>query len=76
MSEENGTLGTSILLFLLGAAAGAAVVALVTPKSGPDLREEIKDLAWKLKRSAKESGTAIRSVWASEDEAKHEEPGA
>ena len=76
MSEENGTLGTSILLFLLGAAAGAAVVALVTPKSGPDLREEIKDLADKLKRRAKDSGTALRSVWAPENQSKHEEPGA
>ena len=40
MSEENGALGQNLLLFLLGAAAGAVVVALVTPKSGPDLRAE------------------------------------
>ena len=65
MSEENGALGTNLLLFLLGAAVVAAVVALVTPKSGPDLREEIKDLADKLKRRAKDSGTALRSVRAS-----------
>jgi len=76
MSDENGTLGTNLLLFLLGAAAGAAVVALVTPKSGPDLREEIKDLAQKLKRKTKESKTALRSVWASEDEPEPKEPGA
>lgn len=76
MSEDNGALGTNLLLFLLGAAAGAAVVALLTPKSGPDLREDIKDLASKLKRSARESGSALRSVWASGDGPKREEPGA
>ena len=45
MSEEKGTLGSNLMFFLLGAAAGAVVVALTTPKSGPDLRGDIKDLA-------------------------------
>jgi gas vesicle protein len=76
MSEENGALGQNLLLFLLGAAAGAVVVALVTPKSGPDLRAEIGDLTDKLKRKAKEMGTALSSVCASGDEPEHEEPGA
>jgi gas vesicle protein len=76
MSDENGAPGTNLLLFLLGAVVGAAVVALVTPKSGPDLREEIKDLADKLKRKTRNSGIALRSVWASENQSKREEPGA
>ena len=76
MSEENGALGTNLLLFLLGVAAGAVVVALVTPKAGPDLRAEIKDLVYKLKCKVKEVGVAPSSVCASGDETKHEEPGA
>ena len=76
MSEENRALGTNLLLFLLGAASGALVVALVTPKTGPDLRAEIKDLAYKLKCKVKEAGMDPNSVCASCDEPKLEEPGA
>jgi len=76
MSEENGVLKTNLLLFLLGAAAGAAVVALVTPKSGPDLREDIKELARMLKRKTRESESALRSVWKGEDEPASKEPSA
>ena len=76
MSDDRGSLGTGILLFLLGAAAGAVVVALVTPKSGQDLRAEIGDLTDKLKRKAKEVGIALSSVCASGDEPNHEEPDA
>ena len=75
MSEENGALGKNLLLFLLGAAVGAVVVALVTPKSGPGLRAELEDLTDKLKRKAKEVGIALSSVCASGDEPKHEELG-
>ena len=35
------------------------VVALTTPKSGPDLRADIKGLAGRLKRKAKEAGMAL-----------------
>ena len=56
MSDENSSLGTGILLFLLGAAAGAVVVALTTPRTGPDLRSDIKDLSARLKRRAKAAG--------------------
>ena len=76
MSEENGALGKNLLFFLLGAAVGAVVVALVTPKNGPDLRAEIGDLTDKLKRKAKEVGIALSSVCASGDEPNHEEPDA
>jgi gas vesicle protein len=69
-------LGKNLLFFLLGAAVGAVVVALVTPKSGSDLRAEIEDLTDNLKRKAKEVGIALGSVRASGDEPEHEEPGA
>jgi hypothetical protein len=53
MSDENSSLGTGILLFLLGAAAGAVVVALTTPKTGPDLRTDLRDFSGRLKRRAR-----------------------
>ena len=73
MSEEKGTLGSNLMFFLLGAAAGALVVALTTPKSGPDLRGDIKDLAGRLKRKAREAGVALCPVCGEEGEHEHDE---
>jgi gas vesicle protein len=56
MSDDQGSLGTGILLFLLGAAAGAVVVALVTPKSGPELRADVKGLARRLRHKVMATG--------------------
>ncbi len=75
MSDENGSLATNLLFFLLGAAAGAVAVALVTPKSGSYIRVDIKDLANKLKRKAREAGIALGSVRPSGDESEHGDPG-
>nr|WP_320132755.1 YtxH domain-containing protein [uncultured Holophaga sp.] len=49
MSDERGSIGTSLVLFLAGAAVGAAVVALLTPKSGPELRADLRDMGGKVK---------------------------
>lgn len=49
MSEDSGSIGTPLLIFLAGAAVGAAIVALTTPKTGPDLRGDLKDLSDKVK---------------------------
>jgi gas vesicle protein len=49
MSEERGSIGTPLLIFLAGAAVGAAIVALTTPKSGVELRGDLKDLGGKVK---------------------------
>lgn len=49
MSEERSLLGTSLLVFLAGAAVGAAVVALTTPKTGPELRGDLKGLGNRIK---------------------------
>lgn len=55
MSQENTSpIGTMLLTFLAGAAVGAVVVALTTPKSGPELRGDLKDLAGRAKRKAGE----------------------
>jgi gas vesicle protein len=75
MSEDRGSIGANLLLFLLGAAAGAVVVALTTPKSGPDLRSDIKDLASRLRLKAKEAGLEICPVCGHEGEHEHGEIG-
>ena len=49
MVEERSLLGTSLLVFLAGAAVGAAVVALTTPKTGPELRGDLKGLGHRIK---------------------------
>lgn len=49
MNDNHSSLGTNLLIFLAGAAVGAAVVALTTPKSGPELRHDLNDLGHKLK---------------------------
>jgi gas vesicle protein len=73
MSEDRGSLGTNLLLFLVGAAAGAVLVALTTPKSGPDLRSDIKGLAGRLKRKLREAGMAICPVCGEEGDHEHGE---
>ncbi len=53
MSQENTTpIGSMLMTFLAGAAVGAVVMALTTPKTGPELRGDLKDLAGRAKRKA------------------------
>jgi gas vesicle protein len=49
MTDDRGSLGTNLLIFLAGAAVGAAVVALTTPKTGPELRADLKEAGGKIK---------------------------
>jgi gas vesicle protein len=49
MSEEKATGGHQVLFFVLGAAVGAAAVALLTPKSGPELRAAMRSKLRALK---------------------------
>ena len=42
MRENNaGSIGESLMLFVAGAAIGGLLVALNTPKTGPELREDL-----------------------------------
>jgi len=42
MSDERGSSGSDLLLaFLVGAAAGAVVAVLTSPKSGKEMRESL-----------------------------------
>jgi gas vesicle protein len=49
MSDDRGYVGTSLLFFLAGAAIGATIVALTTPKTGPELRGDLKGLGNRVK---------------------------
>jgi gas vesicle protein len=67
MSQDRDLpISTLLLTFLAGAAVGAVAAALVTPKSGPELRGDLKDLALrpgrKLKDWAGQAGTAWDGV--------------
>jgi gas vesicle protein len=53
--------GNTLLFFLLGAAVGAVVVALTTPKTGKDLRSDLKDMTNKVKDKARRLGDQIYS---------------
>jgi len=44
MSEERGSACGTLMVFLAGVAVGAVVVALTTPRTGPELRGDLKDL--------------------------------
>lgn len=56
MSQEpsNVPVGTIALTFLAGAAVGAVVLALTTPKTGKELRSDIKNLGNRLGEKARE----------------------
>ena len=44
MSETQDRMTGNLVWFLAGAALGAVAVALLTPKTGPELRADLKDL--------------------------------
>jgi gas vesicle protein len=64
MSEaKTSNLGTTLLTFLAGAAVGAVVVALTTPKTGPELRGDLKDLSLRAKRKVGEVADDACETW-------------
>jgi len=55
MSEQDHSqFGTTLTAFLAGAAVGAIVVALLTPKTGEQLREDLADLLDRLRGAGAE----------------------
>jgi gas vesicle protein len=66
--QASGSVGNVLLAFLAGAALGGLVVALITPKSGEDLRADIKGLGNRMKEKA---GEALAAAGSSIDEARH-----
>lgn len=49
MAEDRSSFGTNLMIFLAGAAVGAAVVALLTPKTGAELRGDLKEAGQRLR---------------------------
>ena len=59
MSDSREVMGTGLLFFLLGAAVGAAVVALTTPKTGNDLRADLRNLGERIRDKAGRMGSRM-----------------
>ena len=71
MSDNNtaNTTANAALLFLAGAAMGALLVALTTPKTGPELRGDLKALGRRVKGKGEEMAGEAEEAW---DEMKDE----
>ena len=66
MSDERGySTGTLLIAFLAGAIAGAAVAVLVSPKSGPEMRESLKGLTkdGRARRAIERAAQAARGAF-------------
>ncbi len=66
--EERGTsVGTILISFLAGAALGSGLALLFAPKSGREMREQIKDLTddavGKIKEYARDAQDKIKSTY-------------
>jgi gas vesicle protein len=61
--ERMSTLNVALLSFLGGAVLGAIVVALTTPKSGPQVREDLRALGRRAKDKAGNLGDQAGEVW-------------
>ena len=64
MHETNtGSIGGPLTLFLAGAAIGGLLVALNTPKTGPELREDLRGLGRRAKGKAGDLAEDAGGVW-------------
>jgi len=64
MRETNGgSMGESLMLFVAGAAIGGLLVALNTPKTGPELREDLKGLGRKARKGAEGLAEDAEGAW-------------
>ena len=61
-------MGPLVITFLAGATLGALLVALTTPKTGPDLRGELKNLARRVKGKAEGMAGEAGEAW---DDVRH-----
>ena len=64
MQETNGgSIGGSLTLFIAGAAIGGLLVALNTPKTGPELREDLKALGRRARNKAEGLAEDAEGAW-------------
>ena len=62
--EKTPSTSTFLLTFLAGAALGAVVVALTTPKSGPELRDDLSAFRRRTLRKARSLGSDACSTFS------------
>ena len=55
MSDNNGSAGSVLMAFVLGAAAGAAIALLYAPAAGEETRRKIKEKA----RAGRETAESV-----------------
>jgi gas vesicle protein len=60
---QAASIGGSLTLFLAGAAIGGLLVALNTPKTGPELREDLRGLGRKARRQAQGLAEDAGEAW-------------
>jgi gas vesicle protein len=63
MSQENNSGSAMLLTFLAGAALGALVVGLTTPKTGAEVRDDLKALGRRARRKAGELADDAEDAW-------------
>jgi hypothetical protein len=64
MRENNGgSIGEALMLFVAGAAIGGLLVALNTPKTGPELREDLKGLGRRARNKAEGLAEDAEGAW-------------
>jgi gas vesicle protein len=61
--KMSSTAGPMIWTFLAGAAVGAVVVALTTPKTGSQLRGDLKGMARRARRQAGDLAEDASEAW-------------
>ncbi len=63
MSHKDAPIAPMLLTFLAGAAVGAVVMALTTPKTGSQLRRDMRVLANRVKRRAGDVADDLGESW-------------
>jgi gas vesicle protein len=64
MREDNGSsIGEALMLFVAGAAIGGLLVALNTPKTGPELREDLKGMGRRARNRAEGLAEDAGEAW-------------
>jgi gas vesicle protein len=59
----SGGMAGSLALFLAGAAIGGLLVALNTPRTGPELQEDLKAMARRARRKARDLAQEAHGAW-------------
>jgi len=61
--SQSGSIGEALMLFLAGAAVGGLLVAMNTPKTGTEFREDLKGLGRRAQRKASGLAEDVEGAW-------------